>query len=296
MAWHPTTRTWKNKFEIDSQDNDALEEYDGITYNHNSVGYRSPEFTDVDLVISGCSQTYGEGVPVECTWASQLAEKLGVSYVNLSVRGASIEGVFVRAMAYLETYKTPKYLFCLLPNSERIDFPFTSESSKYYTSKWAATGSGSLDIGSSGSFDIGSAVLSIHTLPRQIEPEKYIKRPFDLQEVMPVAYIDKLNMDYIRMLERICEAKGVVFRWGTWDSELETRVRQNNEEYELRNFVHITRTLNLLAVPDSKKDPLCHREEEKRYGKNFYRGMDRYGHWGVHAHIHAAEEFLASIK
>lgn len=297
MVWKPDERTWKNKFELDIQDKfdvNQEKEYDGILYKHNSMGYRGPEFGDVDLVIAGCSQTYGEGVPEEATWASRVAKSLELSYVNLGVRGASVEGVVVRALAYLESYKAPKYLLCLLPNSERIEFPFNENTKKHFKSKWQEL---------MKSESRWNGVYSVHTLPRNHEPEKYMKLPYDIQDVMAVEYLDKLNMDYMRMLERLCEAKGVTIRWGTWNDHIERNILNNNMDDELKNFVPIVKALGPIIEIDYAKKTSCHLNDLEKYGKNFYKGMDAYrepevsfGHWGVHSHIHTAEEFLASLK
>lgn len=296
MVWHVRNRTWGSNFSLDDINSIQDINLDGIEYVHNSMGFRGPEIEDAQVVIAGCSQTYGEGVPYEATWGHRLASSMEKSYVNLGVRGASIPGVVTRVLGYLDNFSAPEYIFCVMPNTERIEFPYTNETRKEFTAKW-----GKQDLYANGDDDV---VLStyIHPHGSNSPRPKYLKLPYELENVFSIEYIDIINMDYIRMLERVCEAKNIVLRWGTWDSRIENKYSTENAVNISPNFVRLVHTLGRIFELDDNKATVCHLEELEKYGKNFLWGMDAYrepsvsfGHWGVHSHIHTAELFSESL-
>lgn len=295
MVWYVRNKTWGKDFKFDDFNPIEDNEDDGIEYTHNSLGFRGPETKDAEVVIAGCSQTYGEGVPYETTWGHRLASSMGKSYVNLGIRGSSIPGVVNRVLAYLDTFSAPEYIFCVMPNTERIEFPFTESTRKDFTAKW----------GKQDWFDAeGGVVLSTYIHPHGSDNPrpKYLKLPYELENVFPIEYIDIINMDYIRMLERVCEAKNIVLKWGTWNDRLENEYVSVNYDNINPNFVPLVHTLGRIFELDDNKATVCHLEELEKYGKNFLWGMDAYreatvsfGHWGVHSHIHTAELFAESL-
>ena len=80
-----------------------------LTYSHNSLGYRSDEFTTekrtnkTRIVTLGGSTTYGVGVNNNETWPSHLAKELGDDYevINLAVPGYSSRENMVQSEMYL---------------------------------------------------------------------------------------------------------------------------------------------------------------------------------------------------
>lgn len=98
--------------------------YDNVQeYKLNKSGYRGPEFINgVDLLIGGCSFTYGMGVPENGTWGSILANRLGASYNNISQNAASIPWIVRQLFGYFNEYGNPKTLVCLFPTLTRTLF------------------------------------------------------------------------------------------------------------------------------------------------------------------------------
>jgi len=84
-------------------------DYAGTVYaDVNSLGYRSPEFDNAELVYAGCSQTFGIGLPErDLIWGSRVATAMGVSYANISGPGWSTEKVVRMIFAYLAKNKNP---------------------------------------------------------------------------------------------------------------------------------------------------------------------------------------------
>ena len=76
-----------------------------ITYDINSLGYRSCEFdtaTPCNLYL-GCSHVLGEGLPLEDTFAYLINKELGdFPMYNIGARGASPEDCFRRLQTFLD--------------------------------------------------------------------------------------------------------------------------------------------------------------------------------------------------
>ena len=75
------------------------------TYSINSKGFRSKEFEpNTDIIFSGCSFTFGVGIPEDAIWGVQVANNLKMSYSNLSIPGDSVMGIINNIYQYFKTY------------------------------------------------------------------------------------------------------------------------------------------------------------------------------------------------
>jgi hypothetical protein len=92
-------------------------------YSRNSFGFRCSEFSgNADLVVLGCSHTYGVGMPIEYTWPAHASQLTGLKdYVNLAMPGSSIF-FQVRLLAnYIRQYSTPKVVLANFPDLNRYE-------------------------------------------------------------------------------------------------------------------------------------------------------------------------------
>lgn len=91
-----------------------------IKYTFNSHGFRSEEFSNDDSVMFlGCSMTVGIGLPVEDTWAYQVAKAVNLKCFNLSIGGAGPDTAFRLANHYIPQIK-PKLVVYLDPPPGRF--------------------------------------------------------------------------------------------------------------------------------------------------------------------------------
>jgi hypothetical protein len=281
------SRIWGPFFEFQPIDNVAdgpvIPLRDTINeYRFNSSKFRGYEHGSKNFLAAGCSQTFGEGVPFETIWSSKLAEMLGEKeYANLGIRAASTMAIVTRVFAYIHKYEKPKYLVCLFPNLNRIEYYIDQEIS---ISRW-----------NMGKND----AQSIHLLERNAKRPKYIKSPFYIQDVISQKFVDMVNMDYIRMLDLYCKSNNIQFRWSTWDSDF-SMLYENYPE-KMDSYVALGTDLAQLHKLDSSREVECHSELYDKYGENFFIGADHlcdskeHGHMGVHKHAHIAEKFFSSI-
>lgn len=100
----------------------------GIDYVLNSENFRCEEFINdhekKHVLFAGCSNTFGEGIEYEKTWAYRLykdinSKELLSGYFNLGVPGASIFEILVNVNRYIRKYSMPNVIFLLFPEIER---------------------------------------------------------------------------------------------------------------------------------------------------------------------------------
>jgi len=92
-------------------------------YKHNESGFRCDSFnqtSEFPILFSGCSQTFGTGLPLEETWSHLLYnkiknyKKIDIPYWSLAVGGSSIELQSIFLYHFIDLLK-PKLIFMLMP-------------------------------------------------------------------------------------------------------------------------------------------------------------------------------------
>ena len=124
---------------------DQLIKYDWIDkkviYKFNSHGFRCDEFSHDDSVMFlGCSNTLGMALPLEDTWAYQVAKNLNLKSVNLGIPGTGPDTAFRLANHYIPQIKpkivvyleTPPGRFCLVSSKKHI-YDFSVTESEFLT-------------------------------------------------------------------------------------------------------------------------------------------------------------------
>jgi hypothetical protein len=290
------------------------------SYVLNADGYRSPEFiNNVDLLFAGCSFTYGMGVPEETIWGSVIANRLGLSYNNLSLNGASIPWIVKQLFSYFKEYGNPKTLICLFPQLERTFFPSDPELLKSKDSHIELS-----TIDSDNSRSIFNVDLS--NLRQASFRPNYSKKPHNLEDVISTDFLVYLSIQNIRMLEQYCKSSGIEFLWGTWSNSFCNLMEDEGgllDNYEFDNYVKLDykmwKNRKRTDDPDiyweteearinckSKHSnnlcecrSTCHLDLLDIYGDNFERATDilkKHPHYGVHRHVHFAESFMKAMK
>jgi lysophospholipase L1-like esterase len=97
-----------------------------ITYDRNSLGYRSNELSEVSddnfFMVFGCSFTEGEGVAEDEMWANILSNKLDIPVINHSKGGGSPELVYINSLLFLKNSASirPKFVIVQWPDPARM--------------------------------------------------------------------------------------------------------------------------------------------------------------------------------
>jgi hypothetical protein len=94
-----------------------------VEYTINYYGFRSDEFTaepNQSILFLGCSYTAGIGLPIEQTWAYQVATHLGLAMYNLGIGGGSCNSCYRIGSHWIPKLK-PRHVFVLYPFAHRLE-------------------------------------------------------------------------------------------------------------------------------------------------------------------------------
>jgi hypothetical protein len=238
--------TYKSKFNVD--------------YAVNSLGYRGPETDKADLLVSGCSQTFGIGVPEHLSWPSMLASKNNMSYANLAYPGNSTIAMVEDAFKYFDLFGHPKYIRFLVPDFLRFKFIKASNENVFIQNSRG---------------NVGDFINTVSDPDRSML--KFEKMPVAVEKIMPTAMSFRSNLIAIKHMEAYCNAAGIDFKWATWHNELNSHFKRY--DYGFDNYV--------CSVADNAIDYLnCHQEIKSLDPRFFNVGDDPQEHMGSHAHAH----------
>jgi len=278
--------------------------YDKETlYSLNSKFYRSPEFQkNVDILYSGCSVTYGMGLPEDFIWGTVVANKLNNTYANISMAGISVEEIVSNIYSYFKEYGHPKILMCLFPNFERMRVPVNNN----------------IFISKNFIHNKEKILQELHLSRYAIleDRPKYSKAPYFAEDVLPLELAYWTSLKSIMFLEQYCEAAGIKFVWSTWMYSAHDAVKKLNtmNSSYYNGFVDIE---NNNWESDSSKEIdnfhlhkyelnekcacifECHKEMSEL--KHFNLALDRehghhQAHFGSHRHRHYADLFLDALR
>jgi hypothetical protein len=259
-----------------------------IEYKYNEFGYRSKQFIEnEDLLIAGCSHSFGLGIPENEIWGSILSKKINKSFSNLSMVGASANTLVQNLFAFFREFKNPKILCVLFPEFNRIHFPNSKKILK-----------NDINFG----FDFAYSVVrnngNIEDRP------KYSKIPHKIEDIIPNEAIFYINSQAILNLEKYCNDMGIKFFYSIWNENsvdiIKNLKKINNSFYNGfietdLSFFPRYKTLEKIDI----EDPECHEHLKKLYGDRFYYAEDHYesyvGHFNSHIHYHLAENFYKEI-
>lgn len=244
-------------------------------YKINKDGFRSQHFKklnqdNVNILYSGCSWTFGMGLPEKYTWTSMLSEQIknlksnDVEYFNIGYRAFPIYLIIKNVMAFIRTYGKPTYLFIVFPDSGR-DFIFNK-----YTNSYS-----------------------------NVDP-RYFEYISDFYSEYTNNYQYETNIlkysDMIKMLEDYCNTNNIKFLWTTW-------YYPDYEIYKKVGFDNLCPTdINFLQA-----DPGFYRAYNKNnFDRDYpYENKNKLPYWSVARDLvhpgtawtnHIVKEFLLEIE
>ena len=255
-----------------------------IYYRMNEYGYRTNSFNrnqDNNIMILGCSQAYGSGVPEEYRWGNILANKLNMNEVTLAIPGDSAMSQVRKAFAYFKQFGYPKKIVGLFPLS-RIQAPLIFEKNHpSYKNK-----------GYSNFTHLNNNEIHTYYLGED-KFQKYSAAPHNLENVLSKEFAFFFNFSYIYLLEQYCISNNIDLVWSFWENVafIHDNLEKIKEEYS--TFIDTT------MVPINILDQGCHAEYSK--DQLFDYAADRksgnwHAHFGLHTHIHFADIFYDRIN
>jgi hypothetical protein len=270
----------------------TVDEYN--TYEINSLGLRGEVDLDAEVLASGCSITFGIGLPEEGRWTNLLSNKINKNIMNLGNPGGSIATICNNIVHYCMNNKMPKEIFCLMPDFVRNMVVVDKE---FYKSGVKRDGVGTKDY-----LELMFCNPTIKTDGNVVVMETKDKRNIE-DSVSPHQLI--LNaVNYIYMLESFCLVNNIKLYWTIWDrpSSMVMEKLSMLENFKLKNFVpfypkHATDQLNMFikntcaSDHDSEfKDNVCW-PSGSDYSIIDYKKHPEMSHPGIHFQHHIAEFF-----
>lgn len=258
-----------NKNEINKILNRSLDEMSGdafpkkeadsveIEYKLNSQGYRCNEFNNQEILVLGCSQTEGHGLPLELTWPYLISKKMNKDYINLAKGGEGAQAQITKAFQFFKEFYKPKYIFAVFPMT-RLEVPMIGVNSKN------PTGNG-----------IAKGMFSNKKI------KKYSKSPHFIEEVLTEEFAIFYNILFIKMLIAYCESNDIKFVW--------TNYKDVSIDFPSLKNLHSGYFESFYLGDDIKEK--CHLEFSNNQFFDYAADHNYWppGHFGFHKQIHIAE-------
>lgn len=252
------------------------------TYNYNSLGYRGNEFTtNLELLCSGDSETFGVGLPESATWPSMLASSAGIrSYANMAIPGSSVHSIVSDIFTYIRNFGPPKNLFISFPDFSRFYFWSTPD----------------LFITKDKPERIGPCNAQLG--PYWGRQPKYSKIPHLVEDIISKDHCYFMSIQMIHFLEDICDLHNINLKWTIWKSpdDLDLILDLRKDHPNLFRHFFFNDSEDWSRGAENRR--VCHTPAEYEDIKDvFHIATDKPpGHDGAHRHIHVAEEFSAFLK
>jgi hypothetical protein len=237
-----------------------------IEYKLNSQGYRCNEFDNQEILILGCSQTEGHGLPLELTWPFLLSKKINKDYISLAKGGDGMQSQVAKAFQFFKEFYNPKYIFAVLPTA-RLEVPLINIQTNNQNKSNAR--------GEKSPLKISPAMFSNKLI------KKYSKEPHVIEDVLPEEFAIFYNVLFIKMLSQYCKSNGITLIWT--DSKDATTEIESLKDIDDGYFD----SPYLESIIKNK----CHSDLSDHKFFNYAADYEYWppGHWGLHQQTHIAE-------
>ena len=246
-----------------------------IPYKINKHGYRSEEFEkNNEVLILGCSQTFGSGMFNEFTWPDIFCNSTNKKYSRLAISGDSIGAQVYKAFKYFEEIGNPEIVLGLFPlyRLEYVSVP------KKFVANFR-----------SGNTEHEKLCAGIAYVNGET-PIQFSKAPHDPEHVIPQEFVIFYNFMFIKMLEQYCKSNNIKFIWSIYDDKNIEMYMQSNPNI-LKNYLKTSD--HFKDCKNKSEGCAIEFENHKLYswGADYNQSKDL-GHWGIHSHKHIAERFI----
>ena len=269
------------------------------TYEVNKFGFRGEVYENPEVLGSGCSITFGLGVPEKGRWTNFLGSRINKGVMNLGSPGASVESVCLNLIKYCMNNKMPKQVFCLMPDFFRSVIVYDKEFTEMKTQR--------------DKFGIHQGLLVTFCNPKismhngSIFMETKDKRLIE-DAISPHNLIfNAVNAIY--MLEAFCLTNNIELHWTTWDISTAKVMDKLStlKDFQLKRYASFFPTDNFKGVNHFIKDTcFLDHDSEFKDALQWVRGSDysivdgnktnASAHPGIHFQYHVADFFYKIIS
>lgn len=250
-----------------------------IKYDTNEYGYRTNKFIKKDknvIMILGCSQTYGIGVPDSYRWGNILSEKINMKEITLGIPGDSAMSQVRKAFAYFKEFGHPQKIVALFPLS-RIQAPLVFEKNNPIPEEKGYD---------KFTYENNNEIHTYYLNDKRFQ--KYSKAPHNLENVLSKEVAFFFSFSYISMLDQYCKSNNIEFFWSFWENVgfVDNNIEKIKNEY---SSFYDSRHIKINEYEDT-----CHTEYSNDILFQFAadrKESDWNAHFGLHTHLHFAEMF-----
>jgi hypothetical protein len=248
----------------------------------NSMGYRSDELKQADLITIGCSQTFGVGVCPENTWGAVLSRELNMSHANLSFIGWSLTTGITAAYAHIREHGAPKVIAILSPDFYRISWIMNR-----------SIHASDRDSRKPPREDTQLGDMHLTELLAKDMPA-YSKAPHIIQDIMPPEVSYYQNFWALNSFVEYCRLANIKLVVQTWEHNLEKLFIS----FGLVKDFFISR--DPIGVGKNSNCNVNHTYGNTSHPDEIEEGTDKHGrdapHMGAHEHWHVATEMAEFLK
>jgi hypothetical protein len=246
-----------------------------IEYKLNSQGYRCNDFENQEILILGCSQTEGHGLPINLTWPYLISKKMNQDYINLAKGGDGMQSQVTKAFQFFKEFYNPKYIFAVFPLT-RLEAPLINIQTIHENKRKNAIKKGEV-AHSMKKGEIAKVMIS-NSLN-----EKFSKAPHVLESVLPEEFAIFYNIIFMKMLIQYCETNNIKLIWTYY----------NDSSLEIPSFKDISDGYFDGFYLDDPINEKCHLgiSDNELFNNAADYNFWPPGHWGFHKQTHIAESF-----
>lgn len=264
------------------------------TYEINKFGFRGEVYENPEVLASGCSITFGLGVPEEGRWTNFLGNMMNKEVMNLGSPGASVESICLNLVKYCVNNKMPKQIFCLFPDFFRSMIVYDKDFSEMKTQRDKfGTHEGLLVTFCNPKISMYDGCIFMETKDKRF-----------IEDAISPHHLIFNAVNAIYMLEAFCLTNNIELYWTTWDistakimDELSTL-----KNFQLKRYTSFFPKENTYGVNHFVKTTcnLDHGSEFKD-ALQWVRGSDysivdgkktqMHAHPGIHCQYHFADLF-----
>jgi hypothetical protein len=263
-------------------------------YEVNRFGFRGEIYENPDILASGCSITFGLGIPESGRWTNFLSNATNKSVMNLGSPGASVESICLNLIKYCMNNKMPKEIFCLMPDFFRSVVVFDEDFSEMKTQRDKFGQHKGLLV------TFCNPKVSMHdgSMFMEIKDKKYIEDSVSPHQLIFSA------VNSIYMLESFCSTNNIKLYWTTWDTATAKIMEElsNLEKFQLKRYAPLSPKDNVKGINHFIKDScdLDHGSEFKNtlqwtIGSDYSivdgKKTNASAHPGIHFQHHVADLF-----
>lgn len=273
-----------------------------IDFRYNNYGFRDEDFTEcADVLIAGCSQTWGVMLPEQYRFSSVIAEKISSKVHNIAFPGNSVDSTIRLVFSYIKEFGNPKYIYLMLPPFERFEFSpdierFSLEYIKNFKSRKETL--------------ISPLLIGTYNATG----DKVSKAPYSAENIVNLQSIHFWQAQNILMLEQYCKVANIKFAWSTWstfcgmpDTIIGLKKRGLGYESYLDIPFRKWKYDHIADFDDLKTNENCHSDLKLKAEDVFHAAKDSLrfsrldgegfdAHWGAHRNAHIAEEVLQYMQ